>query len=334
MDLLKRLTDTLHINKWYLIAIFIVVLIQLPAALVSANRNLLNFSNLQHNIYWSDTIDSDSKSAIAIVSNSGFGFAEKVFIQIKSRGVSFDAYAIDSLELYDVKTLDKRDGILSIWLDRLGSGSYITIEISGSNLTESSIFLTVISNQGSSTLARFPDHVSQIQHAQNSSVNPLNPFEKAVNIIQKSPKTQNILKTVVRFRIFSAMNDIVKSDDFRTIISTNLAFSLLVGIFFGARRFVVSLIIGVWLALWITYDASVSANWIFIPILMLILLYIIGFIMNEIDFVDNIKIILILSIIVLVICAFLFMKFSSIPVSIHWITFMYLSFLLYIVVVS
>jgi hypothetical protein len=203
--------------------------------------------------------NEETDSASLTVANLGFGAATNVLIHVKTKHCQLAHYEINSQELYQERTADLDGGEFDFWLDRLGSGARVQIELIGSGLITDAISLSAVSDQGASSTI---DSLTFSGQAEAYRQRFTSVFGEAAIIIRESPAVQEMGDWVSAQPVLAKTIEIVASHEFQTVGLAALVVVFLIAIFLRDTYvlWLTSLIIG--FVAWLFFDFYIPSYWL------------------------------------------------------------------------
>jgi hypothetical protein len=110
-------------------------------------ENLVNVPDVTYKVLPSYELDPASQLGLVVVENRGRATAHDVLIRVYTVGSAMDYYRIESHELWRLVQGGAGDGYIAIWLDRVASGSSLTMYLNTSPVGEVD-GVTVTSEEG------------------------------------------------------------------------------------------------------------------------------------------------------------------------------------------
>jgi len=215
-----------------------------------------NFPELRHRIVVQpSSTDNPSLAQLSVV-NLGFGSAENVLIHVRS-GSRIYWHQIDAQELYEIKTLDLKRGVMNIWLDRLASGAWVEITIAGENLSQERVQLSVASDQGTSVSIEQQTFSDQVEEYAGS-VTDL--FREAWHIAVTTERAQEVSEWISTKPSLVGHWEVFTSYEFKTVALAMLILVLLVGLFFHYEHFILAVFASTWVLTWLFIDLEIPLS--------------------------------------------------------------------------
>jgi len=197
MNILQQLQQRISLDRYLIRLIIVSLLIAFIASqFFWAGRlfaRIWNFPELRHQVTIQSSPENNLDSAQLSIANFGFGAAKNVLIHINTGGVPIHSYRIDAQELYEIKTLDLKQGVVNIWLDRVTSGARVEITIEGESLTQQRLRLSAASDQGTSISTEQQTFSDQVERFTGSTTGL---FSEAWHIVINSEAVQGVSKWV------------------------------------------------------------------------------------------------------------------------------------------
>lgn len=282
----ERLSSTLTPSRYFFRVVtagllIVILLSQFPWTEKLFVR-ILDFPDLRHQVGPDVSKKTGLDSTKLKVVNLGFGRAENVLVHVSVRQGNIGSYQIDSQELYKMKTTDLKGGVLDIWLDRLGSGASVDIELTGKltgltgkDFVTNTVMMSVVSDQGSSIPGIDPSKSFSGQVG-TYKAKVTGVFSETRKIIWEAPSVQGIRNWISTRPMFAEMLKMGSKHEFQTVSLAALIIIFLIVIFLpDGFMLLIPLITGS--IVWLFFDFQISAREaIVIAIIVFILYYVWG----------------------------------------------------------
>jgi len=99
-------------------------------------ENLVNVPDVTYTVLPSYELEPASQLGLVVVENRGRATAHDVLIRVYAVGSAIDYYRVESHELWRLVQGGAGDGYIAIWLDRIASGSSLTMYLNTSPVGE------------------------------------------------------------------------------------------------------------------------------------------------------------------------------------------------------
>ena len=190
---------------------------------------VLDTPDIRHNITVSYDSTNNQNIADIVVVNLGQVKADNVLIHFRIISGYLATYLVESQELYEERQIDLQNGAINIWLQRIAPGASVHLKVAGV-FDVQNINFSATSDQGASISSELPSFSSQVNTYSSSMMGI---YEKTMTVIRnRAPSFQNKLAQWSQSIIgFSTLIELIKSDDFRTILSAVVLLSLFIALF-------------------------------------------------------------------------------------------------------